>query len=33
LPVEKVLDDVLDVGCLDVAFAIDQAELAEIVDD
>jgi hypothetical protein len=33
LPVEQVLDDVLNVGSLNVAFAIDQAEPAEIVDN
>jgi hypothetical protein len=33
LSVEQVLDDVLDVGCLDVAFAVDQAERAEVIDN
>ena len=33
LPVEQVCDDVLDIGSLDVAFAVDQADLAEIIDN
>jgi hypothetical protein len=33
LPVEEVFDDVLYIGSLDVPFAVDQAELAEIVDN